>query len=319
METLPVVRMPLPTPFAVGDVNAYLVKADPLTLIDTGTATLPAENALKIAFAAEGLFLEALRRVVVTHAHPDHYGLAPRIREISGAEILVGEDEIDKVRRGAQWWDLGRVLIEAGMPYELLMEMARYEPESRRLHPALEEAKPLADGERLEFDGFALEVHTFPGHTGGHICLYEPTTATLFAGDTLLPTITPNPTMEADPGEPTGRRRSLVQYLASLERLVNMDLRLVYPGHGDPITDAAALIGSYREHHHRRSERIAGMLGQEGRSAFQLASEMYPKISLGDQFLAVGEILAHLDILIEAGRAEALSAGDVMLFRAANA
>lgn len=316
MRELPVVRMPLPTPFAVGDVNAYLINAEPLTLVDTGTATLPAENALKLAFAAEGLFLEGLRRVVVTHAHPDHYGLAPRIREISGADILVGEDEIDKVRRGAQWWDLGRVLIEAGMPYELLMEMAQYEPESRRLHPALEEAKPLADGERLEFDGFALEVRTFPGHTGGHICLYESGTGTLFAGDTLLPTITPNPTMEADPGEPTGRRRSLVQYIESLERLSEMDLRIVYPGHGDPITDAQALIASYRAHHDRRTERIAGMLGRHGQSAFQLAKEMYPNIGLGDQFLAVGEILAHLDILLQQGRAETVSEGDVVLFRA---
>lgn len=315
MRELPVTRIPLPTPFAVGDVNVYLIRAEPLTLVDTGTATVDAENALKLAFAREGVFLEALRRVVVTHAHPDHYGLAPRIREISGAEVLVGENEVEKVRRGTLWWELGRSLIEAGMPYEVLMEMARLEPQARRMHPRLEEARAVADGERLAFEGFALEVREFPGHTGGHICLYEERTGTLFAGDTLLPTITPNPMMEPDPDEPGGRRRSLVQYLASLTELERMDLGVVYPGHGDPITDARALIRSYREHHRRRADRIAGMLDEEGMTAFQLANRMYPDRDLGDKFLAVGEILGHLDLLIEEGRAEAASRGDVVVFR----
>lgn len=316
MECLPVLRIPLPTPFAVGDVNAYVIKAEPLTLVDTGTATIDAENALKIACAAEGLFLEGIRRIVVTHAHPDHYGLGPRIQEISGAEILVGDKEIDKVREGALWWELGRLLLEAGIPYEVLMEMAGFEKEARRMHPAVADAKPVSHGDRLSFDdGFALEVHHFAGHTGGHICLYEPQTGTMFAGDTLLPTITPNPVMEADPNEPGGRRRSLVQYLASLERLERMDLRIVYPGHGDPITDAKALIRSYREHHEKRSLRIANMLGPEGKSAYQLANEMYPDRDLGDKFLATGEILAHIDILIDRGEAELVPAGDVMLFR----
>lgn len=316
LDPLPVTQIPLPTPFAVGDVNVYLIRSEPLTLVDTGTATVAAENALRLAFAREGLYLEGLRRVVVTHAHPDHYGLAPRIREASGCDVYVGEIEAPKVQAGTMWWELGQVLVEAGIPYEVLMEMARFEPGMRKIHPRLSEVVPLADGETLDFEGFALRVLMLPGHTGGHICLFEPGTGTLFAGDTLLPTITPNPVMELDPDEPMGRRRSLVQYLRSLRTLEEMDLRLVYPGHGAPITDAKALIRSYREHHIRRGDRIAGLLEREGKTAFQLANEMYPDRDLSETFLAVSEILAHLDILLEEGRAEAVPADGVVLFRA---
>lgn len=317
MDPLSVVRMPIPTPFAVGDVNVYVLRADPLTIIDTGTATIDAENALKLGFAREGLYLEALRRIVVTHAHPDHYGLAPRLVELSGAEVLVGEGEIEKVRSGAMWWELGRVLVEAGMPYEVLMEMAAHAPEAQRMHPRLEGATALAEGDLIDFEGFSLEVGMFPGHTGGHICLYEPGTGTLFAGDTLLPAITPNPVLEPDPEQPGGRRRSLVQYLESLARLEGMDLRIVYPGHGEPIIDPPALLRSYRAHHIRRADRIAAMLDAGGKTAFQIASEMYPDRGIADQFLAVSETLAHLDVLIDEGRAQAVPSGDVILFRRA--
>jgi glyoxylase-like metal-dependent hydrolase (beta-lactamase superfamily II) len=317
MEQLPVTRIPLPTPFAVGDVNVYLIRAEPLTIVDAGTATTDAENALRLALASQGVFIEALRRVVVTHAHPDHFGLAPRLREASGAQIFAGEIELPKMRSGAMWWELGRLLLEkAGIPYEVLMEMAQEAPAMRKIHPEITDAIPLAEGDVLEFEGFGLRVHTMPGHTGGHICLHEPRTATLFAGDTLLPTITPNPLMEVDPSTPTGRRRSLVEFMASLERLEAMELRLVYPGHGEPIADAKALIRSYREHHARRGDRIAALLTPGGRTAFQLANEMYPDRDLADRFLAVSEILAHLDVLIEDQRAEAIAADGVVLFRA---
>ncbi|MFA5890153.1 MAG: MBL fold metallo-hydrolase [Actinomycetota bacterium] len=317
MSTLPVVPIALPTPFAVGDVNVYLIRSEPLTLIDTGTATLPAENALKLAFAREGLFLEALRRVVITHAHADHYGLAARIAELSGAELFIGADDVVKVQEGTIWLDMDHILLDAGIPYEFILEMRKHESEVRKIHPRLQEVKPLAEGDVLEFEDLTLQVGKFPGHTGGHICLYEPNTGTMFSGDTLLPSITPNPLWEPDPNEPDGRRKSLVQYMESLTRLESMDLRLVYPGHGAPITDAPALLASYRVHHARRADRIASMLGPEGATAFQLARKMYAGRPPEDQFLATSEIIAHLDVLIAQGRAEAESAEGVMLFRTA--
>jgi glyoxylase-like metal-dependent hydrolase (beta-lactamase superfamily II) len=298
-----ILRIVMPTPYAVGPVNAYLIRSEPMTLIDAGINTPQAQNAMTIALADAGVFPEAIERIIITHAHPDHYGLVHMLQEVSEATVYFPEKEIARVRDRQMLFEVGRLLVEAGMPLELLFKMDQQRKNDPRPRMKHDEVIPVRHGDRFEFADFTLEAHHSPGHTGGHIVYLEPESTTLFAGDQLLPDVSPNPLLEPSPDEPGERRRSLEEYLSSLETMAAMNLRLAYPGHGDPIEDPDKLISWTIEHHHKRVTRIAGVLGADARSPYELAIELYPEARDYDIFLAVSEIVAHLDLVVENGDA----------------
>lgn len=308
MQALPIETLSLPTPYAVGPVNAYAIVEEPFTLIDAGVNTVDAENALKLGFAAKGLFVESVERILVTHGHPDHYGLIPTIRKISMAKAYMSEDEIARITDDRTRWELGRLLLEAGFPKDLLLDMAERDRRMRRVHQVAQlDCLPIRDGDIFEFSDFMFVAVSLPGHTGGHVGYLEPATGTMFAGDTLLSHISPNallePILEPEGEVPTQRRKSLKQYLDSLDRLESLDLKTVYPGHGPVITDPSATIRYMREHHTRRLEVIEQRLIKDGKTAYQISRELYPNADGYDHFLAVSEVIGHLDVLVEQQRA----------------
>lgn len=308
-------RIVVPTPYRVGPANVYVLAEGPVTLIDCGPNTPAAENALRLGLAALGLHLEQVARVVVTHAHPDHYGLAPRIQQASGARVFVGEHDLPKLARGSSMLETGRLLLEAGVPLDVLVDMDRRHRSMGNLHPSVADGVPVRHGDRFEFAGFALEALHLPGHTSGHVCLLERERRVLFAGDTLLLEISPNPLLEPSPRDPSRRRKSLVEYLRTLDVLESLHLSEVWPGHGEPILDPAAVIRQMKEHHRARKEELAALLGRRGKSPFELAKEMFPGVEGFDNFLAVSEVVAHLDLLVAEGRAEAADRGGVTVYR----
>jgi glyoxylase-like metal-dependent hydrolase (beta-lactamase superfamily II) len=297
----------MPTPYAVGPVNAYLIEADPLTLVDAGINTPAANNALVIALTSAGYFPESIQRVLVTHAHPDHYGLVHVIQESSGATVYFPRREIERVRDRQMLFEVGRLLLEAGMPLELLFKMDQERKNDPRPMVKHDEVIPVGDGDRFELEtsegSFELEAMDMPGHTGGHMVYVESTSGTMFAGDQLLPDVTPNPLLEPSLDEPGERRRSLREYIESLQKMAALELTLAYPGHGEPITDPEALIARTIEHHEKRKATVAGHLGREGKSPYELAREIYPKVTGYDVFLGVSEVVAHLDLVVEDGDA----------------
>ena len=308
-EPLPIETLSLPTPYAVGPVNSYVLTGDPLTMIDAGVNTVDAENALKLGFAAKGLFIESVERILITHGHPDHYGLVPVVNKASKAIAYMGEEEIERLTDTRTFWELGRLLLEAGFPQPLLEDLAERERKVYRVHQVVHlDCKPVKDGDIFEFRDFMLIAIALPGHTGGHLGYLEPATSTLFGGDTLLPHMSPNPILEPafDPllCSPATRRRSLKQFLESLERLYSLNLNAVYPGHGPVITNPSEAIKYMREHHARRLEVIHQSLPFEGMSAYQMSQGLYPSVNGYDHFLAVSEVVAHLDVLVDQGRAE---------------
>jgi glyoxylase-like metal-dependent hydrolase (beta-lactamase superfamily II) len=310
----------MPTPYAVGPVNAYLIEAEPLTLVDAGINTPAAHNALVIALSSAGYFLESIQRVLVTHAHPDHYGLVHVIQESSGATVYFPQREIERVRDRQMLFEVGRLLLEAGMPLELLFKMDQERKNDPRPMVKHDEVIPVGDGDRFELETsegeFELEAMDMPGHTGGHMVYVERASDTMFAGDQLLPDVSPNPLLEPSLDEPGERRRSLREYLESLEKMAALELALAYPGHGDPITDPGALIARTIEHHEKRKANVAGHLGREGKSPYELAREIYPKVSGYDVFLGVSEVVAHLDLVVEDGDAIVDERDGVTYYRA---
>jgi glyoxylase-like metal-dependent hydrolase (beta-lactamase superfamily II) len=303
-EALPVHRIEIPTPYAVGPVNAYLIHARPLTLIDAGINTPEGKAGLMAGFSAAGFRPQDLERIIITHAHPDHYGLVSTLQELSDATVYFPAREIERVRDRQMLFEVGRLLVQAGMPLDLLFKMDQERRKGPRPRMKHEEVVLVHDGDRFEFDeGFALESHFMPGHSGGHFVYLERGAKTLFAGDQLLPNTSPNPLLEPSLDEPGERRRSLKEYMASLESMGAMDLELVYPGHGDPVEDPGALIRWTIEHHLKRKADVGSHLGAEPKTPYEIATEIYPDVSGYDSFLAVSEVVAHLDLVVEDGAA----------------
>jgi glyoxylase-like metal-dependent hydrolase (beta-lactamase superfamily II) len=315
---LPFHRIVVPTPYAVGPANVYVITADPVTLIDCGPNTPATENALFLGLAELGLVPQQVARVVVTHGHPDHFGLVPRFQELAGARILVGELDIPKVAQDRSlMMATGALLLQQGMPAE---ELVRIGEGGRKLGgrpPPVVGAEPLHEADTLPFDGFELEVLHLPGHTAGHICLFHRQSGVLFSGDTLILHITPNPLLEPDPEDPSERRRSLIEYVRSLERLAALPLSTVHPGHGEPIHDPHGLIEAMRAHHRERADDLAGRLSERAKTGWQLALELFPNVGGFDNFLAVSEVVAHMDLLVEDGRARAITRDGVTGYVAA--
>ena len=308
-------RVVVPTPFKVGPANVYVFSDGPVTLIDCGPNTWAAENALRLGLAERGLVLEQIARIIVTHAHPDHFGLAPRLHDISGAEVYVGEHDLPKISGTRDMYATGALLIEAGIPLDELLRWGRDAP--RDLDPKMEELTPIHAGDRFEFEGFELEALHLPGHTSGHICMLEPERRVLFAGDTLISHITPNPILEPTPEDPRVRRKSLIEYIRTLDVLLSLDLREVWPGHGEPILDPPSLIAGIEEHHQERKEEIAALLDGElePRSAWELARAMFPGLEGFDNYLGVSEVVAHLDLVEAEGRAVSFEREGVIFYR----
>lgn len=294
----------------MGPIHVYLIRQEPVTLIDAGLHTPESREALTEGLRALGLSVREIRRVLITHAHLDHLGQAAWVAAESGAEIFLHPDEAGKAET-PDWWLEGRdrVLAEAGVPAETRELMDRYWQRGRRMALPLAGWSPLADGQRFEFDGGALTAVHLPGHALGHTGFYEERSRTLIGGDHLLDKVTPNPIMEpVRPGHPAAvphdpiRALTLGQFLSALERVAAMEVAQVLPGHGPVITDHRAVVEAYTARHERRLESLLLRLAGGG-VAWELTRELYPRVREFDLFLALSEVLAHLDLLVVRGRA----------------
>jgi glyoxylase-like metal-dependent hydrolase (beta-lactamase superfamily II) len=293
-------QIAVPTPFLVGDVNVYLIREDPLTLIDAGPKTPEAIKALREGLQRHGVKFSDVRRIVLTHAHEDHCGLAKTVRdEAKDAEVLVHGWETGHLF-GRLAKEEHRVLIKrAGVPDSVWLEMQSFYESFRLLTDALDDGEftELRDEMELEFTSGTLKVLHTPGHTPGSCSFLREANRTLLCGDCVLKRITPNPVLSLDPVDPNRRFRSLAEYLVSLARLRAAAPTLVYGGHGEPVTDFEEIFHRYVRAIDERQSRIIGMVSKQGSTAWEIAQNLFPHV-MNDQaqrFLAVSESVAHLD------------------------
>jgi glyoxylase-like metal-dependent hydrolase (beta-lactamase superfamily II) len=303
-------------------------------LIDTGWDDPASYDALAGGLTAIGTSIADIHGVLVTHAHPDHHGLSGQVREASGAWIAMHAADIDVVRRirradPVAWLGL---LIDgldaAGAPEEHLGPMrearaARAEGNRMRTLPGLRSALPdreIVPGERLPLAGRRLRAVWTPGHTPGHVCLYDEDGRRLFSGDHLLPEVTPHIGLYEDPEDATVTD-PLGDYLDSLERIGRLEVAEVLPAHQYAFADASGRVAELLAHHADRLAALRALLADAPLTLWQLTELMewnrpWAQIPHGSRNIAVSEAEAHLRRLVKAGLAEAVPGTDPVTYSA---
>lgn len=307
-------RIAVPLPFPPHEVAAWVIEGeDGFTLVDTGMDTPVARAALRDGAERLGVTPGNLAHVLLTHVHPDHYGLAGPVRAWSGARVAIHEREEALARRFVDGWADDRPATQAsfaamGVPEGLAAELLAA---TDRLHALYAHFQPddLLSGERGPLPGGAgWEWILTPGHSPGHVVVYHPARRILVSGDHVLPRISPNVGADLYVDDP------LSDYLASLRRLRELPVEVVLPSHGPLFGDLGGRIDEILAHHEARNRAILALLG-ESRTAYEVATGIFRALPPDNFVHALREVRAHLVHLASEGRAERVP-GDPERWRA---
>jgi glyoxylase-like metal-dependent hydrolase (beta-lactamase superfamily II) len=320
-------RMPLPLPVPhLSHINTYLVKGDEgCLLVDTGWNTAESFDSLKEQLAELGIEGREISQIVVTHVHPDHYGLAGKIKSLFGASLHFHHLEKNfietrYVNMGELIQELGQWLQRNGVPPERLAELKQASlPMLKFVTPTLPDTT-LYGGETITCGDFNFEVMPTPGHAPGHVCLYEPDKNILLSGDHILPTITPHVGLHPQSGP-----NPLGDYLDSLERLKKLEVKFVLPGHEQPFTEFRERIEGIILHHKLRNAEILAALGSDAKTAFELTTGItwlhdvngvgWYKLGNWDKRMAILETLAHLEAMRAREELDKFSRDNILYYR----
>lgn len=319
MEIIPGIhqfKLPIPAPDGqLNHVNVYLIGGEgDWLLVDAGWNTGDAFDALEKQLAAVGLGCKDITRIVITHFHVDHYGLAGRLKELSGAKIAMHRVEkefvdsrymnMDELLAEIAWW-----LHVNGVPKDELPNLQKASLGVRKFAVPILPDVALEGGEKITAGFFSFEVLWTPGHSLGHICLYEPAKRILLSGDHILPTIFSNVGLHPQSGD-----NPLRDYLNSLKVCEQLEVDLVLPAHEEVFTDLKQRIEEISRHQRERKEAILGALKEGGSTACEVSQRIpwivngailsYEELLPLDKRLAVMSALAHLEPLRIEGEVE---------------
>jgi glyoxylase-like metal-dependent hydrolase (beta-lactamase superfamily II) len=319
--------LPIPTPFAVGRVNCYLIDDDPLTLIDCGPNSGKALDELERALAEHGRRIEDLERIFVTHQHIDHLGLVGILARRSEAEVVVLDllaPVVEEFGADAERDDelAEALMLRHGIPRDVVVALRSMSRSFRAWGGSAKVTRTLRDGEPLEWAGRTMTAFHRPGHSPSDTLLFDEQRALAIGGDHLIKHISSNPLISrplgGKSGEPGGGRpRALMTYLSSLRETREMPLELVLAGHGEPVTEHRQLIDERFELHERRARKLGDLIAERPRTAYELAQELWGNVAVTQAYLTLSEVLGHVDLLIDRGEVVERELGGVVRFEAA--
>ena len=318
--TADIFRVRLPLPFALNHVNCYLLRdVDGWTILDTGLNRPELYAGWQAAFAQLGIRPNDIHRIVVTHMHPDHIGLAGRLQQETGAAVFMSPREweiaeiawVQNLERGEH---VAAYLRRVGAPPEVGALVEGQQQKLRQMtQPPPSNVQFLRDGETVKLAGRRFEVIHAPGHADGQIIFYAPSDRLMLCGDQVLLRITPNigfwPSTQPDP---------LGRYLTSLRALMRLDVELALPGHHGVIEDWQGRLRDLLQHHDERLE-VAYNAAARGATALEASYTIFnfDRFSPHEVRFAVAEALAHLEYLADAGRLVRYEEDGFLAFRAA--
>ncbi len=287
----------------MGPVNVHVILRDPITLVDAGPLTEEAWEALVAGLAAHGLSPADVERVLLTHGHHDHYGLAARIADASGARLYGGALDRRNFRQERNprllLDDMARGGFGVATRFAVVASIAAVDHFAK----PLEAWDELSGGETLAGDGWSVAVRSTPGHTPGSLTFEVPEAGVVFTGDTVLKDITPNAIIDEDPEEPGRPFRSVATYFRTLAEIDRANAgETLLTGHGAPIPDWHAHKGGLDRRYELRVEQILRLLARGPASVRDLVAAMFPRVKTLNVFLAYSEVLGFLMFLEETGR-----------------
>jgi glyoxylase-like metal-dependent hydrolase (beta-lactamase superfamily II) len=293
----------IPTPFQVGRVNCYLIEDEPLTLIDPGPNSGKALVELERQMAALGHEPEDVGLLIITHQHIDHLGLADIVAKRSGAEVAAIDAVVpfvenfgDDAERDDE--EAAALMQRHGISEEVVTALRQVTGSFRAWGSKTQVTRPLHDGEMLELEGRTLEVQHRPGHSPSDTLFWDAERRILFAADHLIKHISSNPLISRPLDGSSERTQALVTYLESLKKTRELPAEVVLSGHGEPITDHAALIDLRFAMHQRRAEKLYGLITEQPRTGHELAQALWG------------------DLLVNAGHVREVEDGQVLRYEA---
>jgi glyoxylase-like metal-dependent hydrolase (beta-lactamase superfamily II) len=328
-----ILPLPLPTPFAVGRVNAYLIEDEPLTLVDAGPNSGTTLEALEQALRAHGHRLDEIELLLITHQHIDHFGLASIIAGRSGAEVAaldvlapyLGDFRAEAIREDEY---AAATMLRHGVPADYAKALRTVAGSFRGWGAPVEVTRPLPDGSELSLRDRTFRVLRRPGHSPSDTILYDAEQRLLIAGDHLLKAISSNALvtrmLPGDEAAPTtgpkhldGRPASLLVYNDSLRATAAMDVEFVLSGHGPIFDGHSQLVEERLAMQRRRASKIAALISSRDLTAHEIALQMWGDVAVTQTYLTLSEVLGHLDLLLEDGGAAESEDGEVIRFTAA--
>lgn len=295
----------VPTPFPVGPVNVYLVAREPVTLIDSGPLTQSAWDALTAGLGKAGLKVADVERVLLTHGHHDHFGLAQKVADVSGARLYGGklDREHFRMNRNAKLLLDSLARADFGLGPRLLMMLSVTHVD--HFAAPLAGWDELAGGETLPGDGWSVVVRSTPGHTPGSLTFEIPEAGVLFTGDTVLRDITPNAIVDEDPERPGEAFRSVSRYFETLDAIESSNAgSSLRTGHGRAIPDFVSHHENVKRKYALRIHQLERLLASGPKTVRELVATVFPNVTAVNVFLAYSEILGFLMYLEDQGRVE---------------
>lgn len=313
-----IMQVKVPLPFPLRWVNSYLIRgSNGITLIDPGLHTPEAEQVWHSTLAAQGIVFSDIEQIVLTHHHPDHYGLAGWFQEhTGGAPVFLSQSGLTQAQR---FWGDGQPL--SVKIYSLFLQHGMEQAAADKLLPHMNsfvewvspqpEVTILAPSSLIWLGDREYATIETPGHAAGHLCFYDPIDLIMFCGDHVIPQISPNvsyiPGMDPNP---------LYSFLTSLESIGKYDVRMAYPGHREPFATFTSRTKELILHHQERLEQMRLLL-QMPTTAYQLCLSVFgDHLPIHQLRFAMSETLAHLIYLREAGEVREVCHNEIIYYEA---